>query len=566
MKKNLCFVMLLLSTVALAQNSQNENVFQQLKQLESQVQLPISEKTTLNVVTYNASTGKCTGLVTRKVEPEIEINPTTGKPMPRPNGDEPIIIVAKANIEPSLKVDLVFKFTNLAQNAVLKVSGKTYQIPAQSPSYIVTIDGKNGKRTITYSIASGAKSYTDEFQLTQTIQNLAGAGVFSIAYLPVGIIYQPVLDIEKKNFATYGKTTGVGATMSFSLTNDQSTTKAIISPLENVKSKLGKVSDLLIKSGNPKAVALGSFLKTYKTILDGLGSYNGTKENGTSTSQTTTFGFQNTQSESITTQGSAGPGKDDIICFRKNVKFIWYHEAGQLYIVPISDEGKECLRAETLQSQIATMQGDKKEYLTTLLNLDPLTNTNPTLSSNRYTKIETITINGLTYNYEISNTEFSSQSNTTSTYTFKTENYKKGWLSFFGLGTTEDKTVKTNITQSKNTTTSTSNTVSASFQLHAQANELYTVEVYYDNLFNTFLLRKPTANLQVVTQGVLTNAKNEFVTIKVGNETYKTKTDANGNYKICSDKAVKGKATLFVKGQSQMLDINTSIPLKNSKK
>lgn len=531
--------------------AQNNNIYNQLKQLEQQMALPMDAVAKLNVATFNGQTGKCTGLVTRNVSEEVEIGPN-GKPIIR-NETE---IKPKANLPPSEEVELGFKFTNLRQGATLRVSGKSYSIPANATSYTVQINGKNGKRNITYSIRSGSKSYSDEFELTQSIANLAGAGAFTIPYLPVGLIYQPPLDREKENFAMYSNTKGIGATVNMTLTNDQSNTKAIFSRKEYISEKLGAVSRLLMNSGNPKAEALGSVLKIYKTVLDGLGTYSGQKEEGTETSNSTTFGFQNTQSESIKTVGTDGPGKDDLICFRKNVKVVWFHDGKQLYLLPIADDGKECLRAETLKAQIQAATGDRKIALEQLLALNPLAAnpSSPVLPGARFQKLETYTINGAEIEYGISTTEFSSTSNSTSNYTFKIEDYRKGWLSYFGLGTTEDKTVKTKITQTSTNTTSSSNTVSAQFTLHAEADEIYTVDVYYDNLFKTFLLKKQSGLGVLVSQGVL-DAKNELVTLQVNGQTYKTRTDANGKYVIYNNSPVTGKATLKAKGKEQSLDL-----------
>jgi hypothetical protein len=83
-------------------------------------------------------------------------------------------------------------------------------------------------------------------------------------------------------------------------------------------------------------------------------------------------------------------------------------------------------------------------------------------------------------------------------FTSRTEEDRPGWLSFLGLGVTEDKTVKTTVTHVSLTEVREGEEVSLTVHLEAQAGEHYAVEAYYDRVFGTFAFRKGSLGSEVI--------------------------------------------------------------------
>ena len=92
----------------------------------------------------------------------------------------------------------------------------------------------------------------------------------------------------------------------------------------------------------------------------------------------------------------------------------------------------------------------------------------------------------------------------TTTATVKDAN--SGWLSLIGIGDPVDDKVTTKVSFGSSRTTTTTNTKSATISLSAGPSESYSVDVFYDKIFGTFLSRTPTAPPPVVFGGAALQA------------------------------------------------------------
>jgi hypothetical protein len=95
---------------------------------------------------------------------------------------------------------------------------------------------------------------------------------------------------------------------------------------------------------------------------------------------------------------------------------------------------------------------------------------------------------------------------------------------------------------------------------YAQAQEVYAVEVHFDNLFGTFAFRKIPSLPQPVLGGTAVNragrpAANQLVTLIAGDRRFSTRTDAQGRFAFRASTIKPGNAVLTVNGSRRNIRI-----------
>jgi len=110
-------------------------------------------------------------------------------------------------------------------------------------------------------------------------------------------------------------------------------------------------------------------------------------------------------------------------------------------------------------------------------------------------------MNGVSYSQSMSHTITESDKTSTMTTTTTLKDANSGWLSLIGIGDPVDDKVTTKVSFGSSRTASTSSTKTTTLSLDAAANESYSVDVFYDKIFGTFLSRTPQALPPVVFGG-----------------------------------------------------------------
>lgn len=512
MKSSKIFILLfaafvwLLPTKMSGQFQQNINIYNQLKLMENSNPFP-GAIIQIEMGSFNGTTGVFTGL-TSTTNTVQRRDPATGRMLPfleivRPAVEKPVGVFT----------ELRFVFSGINVPATLVVEEKSYTIAAGTTEFLARIDLNDREieasgffaQSIKWSIRFKSFIVEEAFRLRQfgASPDMA-AGGFIIPYLPLSIIYQPSFDKNKRNYASYGETNGLGTTVSMGLEHGVS---------ESVKPPFAQSSTYTTALHNGAVLFAGTGAGTLfaglETMMRGLGSYSVQEETGTETSEFSHFKEETMQSLQVSTVPVEGLGRDDVFYFRKNVRCIWFVKNGRMTITPIADDGLVFKRAAILLAEYQALQNsnpEQAEDLKAMLELDPFIfgGALAALPAGRFVKMNTFEINN-PVEYGVSNQTVNINTQSNSTYTFTTKDYKSGWLRYVGLSF-DDKTIKTRITHSSTTSTGTTQSVAASLHLFCEPTETYTVGIYYDAIFRTFLVKKENPLPVNIIEGVLASS------------------------------------------------------------
>jgi hypothetical protein len=138
--------------------------------------------------------------------------------------------------------------------------------------------------------------------------------------------------------------------------------------------------------------------------------------------------------------------------------------------------------------------------------------------------------------------------------------YRPGWLSFLGIGVTDEKTVKTTVTHTGSTEQTSTEEAKVSVEFYAQIDEVYAVEVYYDRAFGTFAFRQVPVNSQPIFSSIATDPSGHpisgaLVSLMTGNQKFTTRTDAQGRYAFRAATLKPGRGTLLLGNQRREIQI-----------
>ena len=195
-----------------------------------------------------------------------------------------------------------------------------------------------------------------------------------------------------------------------------------------------------------------------------------------------------------------------------------------------------------------------RETIQDLLKLDPFVSggARPDLPSNRFAFVQTYTGSGtgvdgdeIFFEYSLS----ASDSLAKTSYTIRTEYFRSGFLSFLGLGVTQDKSTKTTISHTSMAATNSSSSIATTGRFHAAPDQRYAVDAYHDRAFGTFCFVDALPTTAAAASGVMTDAggkpiANQVVTLMDGSKKISTRTDSQGRYAFFSSRIRPGNFTL----------------------
>ncbi len=458
-----------------------DDLYNKLRQAEGLMTMPLPSETVV-VGTLNGSTGAFTGLTSRYVR-----DPLTGKP----RREFPFATINA--------VDLIVVF-NVSGGGVitLTANGQT----ATSYNGTVSLDLGRTKR-VDWTLQVNGSTRSDTLLVSRP--NVVGAGAFTVAALPISIVYEPPMNQARTNSASVAFRQEMTTVTTLSNGSSNSSTpkwaEAVV------------VKDMFNRLAKHSAVAAGakSVLSAAQTLL---GSSTSTTTNGTTVNHDGTLGLSQVHTQTISTNAKLGPGRGDLIVFYKNARVLWGMENGDVTLTLIDHGPLGVVSFDSLLNdlnavragQVAPVTGLDAPTLEALIKLDPLApSTNriikvpgsvlrpnaPTLDPSRFNRETSLILSGSTFQNSFSHTITQSDRNSImSTSTTVTE-CNPGWLSLIGVGQDKAGKFTTSVSLGSSRTDTVSSTVSASFSLSAAAGESYTVEVFYDKIFGSFLTRIP---------------------------------------------------------------------------
>jgi len=396
-----------------------------------------------------------------------------------------------------------------------------------------------------------------------TIIHLAGAGVVTLPVLPVKVIYVPVADSKKANTASLQTSNAQGYNTSFSITSVNDLTTPVPTTLSTIDDIAGDIKQTSSVLGNipalkPYSEALG---KISDVVVSALGSSTITRTVTNSVTNTQSYSVSDAETQKLVAKASnGGPGDGDVICFYTNLRLFWFESQGVMKLTVLGyDPPLRTPSAGQLKAALTTLSAKPAGTIDTawhvsassiraLLALDPFTGPaggtaqlDPVRFRPAFNPDGTPSVfqNGgaditVTVTHQVVQSDFQSTANTSTTV----ETDKPGFLSFLGIGETDNKTVKSSYSKSTSTQQTVGQTITQDFTLHGDGlADHYTCEVYFDTVFGTFAFRDGSAEMDArnALRGTVTDAAgnlqvNTGVRLQVGSRLFLSKTDKTGKF------------------------------------
>jgi hypothetical protein len=544
--------------------------YQKVKDAEGQIKLnPFG---TVNVGTFDAATGEFNGIVSS------DEKTTDGR-------GKPIHIKKDAKVRLNgIRVILNFHVKNRGNgNFTVTANGKTVQAPSGATSVSIDV-GKSTKAN--WNVNAGGKSFSDTIYVDHT---LIGAGAFKLPALPIAIIYEPPMDQKNLNKASYQESHSIGTTarVGWSVEHSQTTPTSpgqFVSALE-FKSQAESLGAVASKIPNPYAQAAGTVLNILAT---GMGSASAKSQVGSTASDDHALILNSSRTVKYTSGAKLGPGPGDAIVYLKNAKVAWVGSASDdgLNLAVLGYDSIESITVKQLQEDRLAMMirpvwptvgsapptlgpATKLDLKSVqgLLALDPFAMQGPgtKLDPKRFRHVDTYDVNGSTIEqtlaFEASQVDSWSKVN----YNANVQDYSQGFLSFLGIGVTETKTLTTKLTESGSNDLRKGTSTAATVQLNAQADELYSVAVYYDTVFGTFAFQGvASGSVKISGKSLDVNGKprsNEIVTLMIGGQKFTTRTKPDGSFAYRATTIPAGAGSVTAAGVAKTFQFAEARPV-----
>jgi hypothetical protein len=381
-----------------------------------------------------------------------------------------------------------------------------------------------------------------------------GVGAITIPVLPVSIIYAPVVDAQKKNQASGAKSITTGNTTTVSFTTQNSRTVPVDSQFQkasDIAKDMAVLGGILKASKNATASAIGTGLTV---ISSALGSSSATQNTSTTVTSQHSLAISDSESLSQTALASqGGPGSGDLIAYYRNARILWYSQDGKMSLVLLGADGLAQPTAQQLKNVLEDLKtkppGTKDPQwqvdagaIESLLRLDPFVAGGPSaiLLPPRFVDVShmIIEVGGGQQSVSAMHTISTADVETAANSTTNVENDSAGFLSFLGIGVTQNQVLQSQISQSSSAQAANGQTFSQQYTLNGNGNEYYSCEVYFDVVFGTFAFRDMTAmNQQPALSGTLTDKDGKVipsstVIVTMGNRRFSTNSDSLGQFSL----------------------------------
>jgi hypothetical protein len=469
-------------------------------------------------------------------------------------------------------VALVFKVANYSGLFSVKANDVTVHSKPGETSVTVEV---GAAIDITWYLYLGAN--LADSSRGRIARPVGGAGAFTIAMLPVTVVYEPPAD-HPKNYARYTTKKTVGSTVNISFTDESSTKKPVESPQyqgsNDFKSTLATAGKALSSIPNEYTKTVGGVLSILSLGMDTVTS---TLQTGTKATTAHTAIISASQSDTFPTAEHLGPGLGDVFLYLRNVKLAWLVEkspglpGSAIKLTMLGYELFSHASAKVLKDDLAAIKASTNPQTNTgpvthldaaainiLLSLDPFAIHGPdaVLDSHRFSAYDNYEILSAANDdvHLLESTKAITDSVTKVNYSVQTNDYSQGFWTALGLGdpTFENKMVMASLQHSSMGQQSTTSSTQAELHLFANPGDHYVVKVFYDKVFGTFAFKRGSVGQTLLSGTVKDNAGktvgNTLVEVQAGGQKFSTRTDADGRYVFRSADLPLGAATLSVNG------------------
>jgi len=347
---------------------------------------------------------------------------------------------------------------------------------------------------VDWALSSGDYSVADTLFISRP--EVGGVGAFTVAALPVTIVYEPPQNAARTNSASasFAQESTVVTTVS----KGSSAASTPVWVAGDAAKQIGVKLAHLLPGGTYASQVLSGILSAWDTV-----------EPTTTTELNSdhTLSLKVSSSQTITTAARSGPGHGDVVVFYKDARVAWGMDAGRVSLTLLDHGPLAMVTVDTLATDLAAaaaghaapVTGLDATTLSSLIKLDPLAGSRRPLESffgaslplSRFTSDARLLVNGASYSQTLSHTISESDRTSTMSTTTTVKDANSGWLSLIGIGDPVDDKVTTKVSFGSSRTTSTSKTKTTTLTLSAASNENYSVDVFYDKIFGTFLSRTP---------------------------------------------------------------------------
>jgi len=400
---------------------------------------------------------------------------------------------------------------NVPNGVTLTANGKS----VQSANGRAAINVGNAA-LVDWTLQSDTYSYSDQVQIARP--DVAGMGAFMIAALPISIVYEPPQNAGLTN----------SATMEFASENTVIDTITNGSGTTSTPTWAGQEAALMV---GQKMASITPVTSTVWPAISAVVSALSSEPkitNGTEVNTDHTLSVTMSDSEMVTTRAHRGPGHGDLIAFYRDARVIWGMDAGQVTLTLLDHAGLSIFTVDQLRADLtalanggASASGLDANSISSLIALDPMAkklspasaNTIlgvPKLAASRFAKEDLVQIGGAagyshTAKHSITNSDRVSKLQTTTTV----KESHGGWLTLLGIGSQTGGQTTTTVSLGASRTTSSTQTQSATFVLESGPAETQNYDVYYDNVFGTFLVRSHTQEIGPAQPAVSEKAPHE---------------------------------------------------------
>jgi hypothetical protein len=539
----------------------SNQLFQLFKQYEGVLPLPVPYAT-IDVGSFNAATGAWTGMTTKVItitNPGEDRGPPPPRESgpPRNTGGTTTTTIIPSQQVPIAPVLLQFAVTNASGAWSATVNGFTQNAAAGQTTMSFNVWDQT---SVVWTINAGGHTHADTLHIVRQV-GIPAFGAFTIPVIPVAIIYAPPADSQKKSTASYGTNNTVGTTISWDLnTQTSSTTEAVFADGAAFKAGLSVVATALAVAGGVNtADTPGGASLSNATASKDLTSLASLFPSATDTEQTGEVqdngGSMTVTYSSTTTLGTTaiagGPGVGDNIVYYKDVQVAWSYNDGQWMLCPIGLTFVTTTPAQ-IQNQAAQL-GLAAADQQTLLSLDPFVAGGPSATppAGRFTVPPDVPASiqyggGISYVHQFSVTRDTKGTTTTKTFTTDTSTWQPGAiLEMFGVSPTKTETTTT-LTNALGTDVSTTTTLNVN--LIPGPTDLFSIAIWYDNLFGTWAFQQLALTDQPAVSGQGA-PPGEVLTLEIGGQTHVTVADAKGNYTFRSSNIPSGSGQLLIPGK-----------------
>jgi hypothetical protein len=255
-----------------------------------------------------------------------------------------------------------------------------------------------------------------------------------------------------------------------------------------------------------------------------------------------------------TSPNDGGPGVGDIIYYLRNPRVVWLARGGQVSLALLdADTARLSSTRVPLLVENNPALHLAADTARALANLDPFAAGGPeaTLPPDRFVRLPGLEKNGdsASTEFEVSATISQADREARSNFSTHVEDRREGWLSFLGIAVPGTETIKATASMSSSTEVTSAQTSKAVVKLSCEADEFYTVDVYFDRIFGTFATKMAPQAAKARIAGQVVDAHGapaagQMVTLETAGRSYTTWSNAQGRFSFRSSAIKSGPASL----------------------